>query len=365
MRPFLFTLPFLISLNAWAAPCTTADLTGGGTVNCDSLTINAPLTLDSSVQELVVNVTGDVDINFPITLSGANGASGGDPTSGGVGGPGASDGGGYAFGPQAASDTEFPASTSLGQNSNSSAICAGGGGGGGMVTAGDNGTDCGGGGSLGGTGGTAVIIGEFSFGGNFRGGFGGGSGADGAGVLNVGTGGGGGGSIHITAGGNVTITANILAKGGNGGNAINAGGAGGGGSGGIIWIESSGNITNSATINADGGIGGIAVAGGNGGNGGRGAIRLDAAGVVTNTGTLPGYAVVISAGAGGTPTSSAPGLHSAITCGSMSAKNENHQQLFQMVLGFLLVLLITYTSSQLQIKLLRRDSFNKSRRFFH
>lgn len=107
-------------------------------------------------------------------------------------------------------------------------------------------------------------------------------------------GGGGGGAIQLESTvGDVTISGNILANGGDGGAAPECkggltggsatGGGGGGGSGGTILIRAKGNISVSASafLSAEGGAGGGMPAA-KGGNGSEGRIRFqDADGAVT------------------------------------------------------------------------------------
>jgi hypothetical protein len=106
-------------------------------------------------------------------------------------------------------------------------------------------------------------------------------------------GGGAGGGTYIESVGNVSITANITANGGNGAAGTNI--ASGAGSGGAIDIRSLGTVTISAaaTLSAQGGTGG----GGStysGGGGGGGCIRARGT-TVTNSGT-----VTVAGGAAGT-----------------------------------------------------------------
>lgn len=115
--------------------------------------------------------------------------------------------------------------------------------------------------------------------GSFYSGAGGGGGAG-----DEGRGGGGGaGAIRIWSSKTITITGQLLANGGRGGDSGGdpnccQGGSGGGGSGGAIWLGAQ-SIYNSGTLTAVGGRGGYAQsirggATGNGGSGGNGRIRL-------------------------------------------------------------------------------------------
>ena len=263
-----------------------------------------------------------------ITISQAGGGSGSAGATGGTGGgscsPGAGGayGGGMGGGPGGGGGGGY-----------------GGGGGGGGNTCGGNAVGGGGGGAYGGAGGG---IAQGGFGGNgggapydgvqggsptrddcsgsgYGGGGGGGSiGADasadlamsstlragsagGGGAGDEGRGGGGGGGAVriISTTGNITVTGQVLANGGAGGDSGGdpvccQGGSGGGGSGGAIWLQAnSGSVYNAGTISAAGGRGGVAQSsrggGGaqNGGAGGIGRIKLVAApGKVSNYGIM-------------------------------------------------------------------------------
>jgi hypothetical protein len=102
-------------------------------------------------------------------------------------------------------------------------------------------------------------------------------------------GGGGGGALRLSTPASIVINGQLLANGGDGGDAYigngsaagcdpQPGAAGGGGSGGVIYLAApSVNVSSSATISAAGGNGGFAsvfATGGGGGNGGVGRIRL-------------------------------------------------------------------------------------------
>jgi hypothetical protein len=114
-------------------------------------------------------------------------------------------------------------------------------------------------------------------------------------------GGGGGGALMISSGTSITITGQVLANGGPGGDAVlgigsdanctpQPGAAGGGGSGGVIYIQApSVTVSSGATVSAAGGTGGQSsefATGGGGGNGGLGRIRLSAGS--PSCGTLQG-----------------------------------------------------------------------------
>jgi hypothetical protein len=102
-------------------------------------------------------------------------------------------------------------------------------------------------------------------------------------------GGGGGGALRLSSTSTITISGQLLANGGPGGdagigNGVNAGcdpqpgAAGGGGSGGVIYIAAPAiSVGSNAVISAIGGAGGLGsvfATGGEGGKGGLGRIRL-------------------------------------------------------------------------------------------
>lgn len=105
------------------------------------------------------------------------------------------------------------------------------------------------------------------------------------------SGGGGGGALKIVTAGQVQVSGNIYAKGGNGGSngvgdtstGTECAGSGGGGSGGSIWIQTLNASSYAGVTDVTGGTGGTTInscAGNgndhNGGKGSRGVIRLDA-----------------------------------------------------------------------------------------
>lgn len=331
MRILFFLLSFTsLSVFAQVDPgtgadgaCTGATITGGAAVyNCATLTISAGnYNFPQNPAPIVrVKVQGDVTIASGVTLdlSGDDGVS--DTTEaqpGAFAGAGGEDGGGNNAGPE-----DAPTGGALQGVSN--AACGGGGGGGGFTNVGSAGATCGFGGGAGGNFHDITIL--------FRGGFGGGAGGlgDFGAPLSTGTGGGGGGALWISAGGNITINGSIDVSGGNGGNGLVKSGGGGGGSGGAIRIQSSGDIVNNAVFNIAGGSGGNGhTTGARGGNGSVGVFQFeDADNVVFGTGT----------GATAFPGSS-ESFNSSITCGAVKMKDDQH--LFQMIAGFMLVILIS------------------------
>jgi hypothetical protein len=365
MRLSFFIL--LFSFNALAqidtgngsdGACTevTPALLAGGTLNCATLIISASPAFNPNASALIIKVQGLVSINAALDLSGGDGINSssisGVLTPGGSGGPGAGDGGGTDG--VGSLDSGSDASVASGDAADLIDVdCGDGGGGAGFIVAGTAGTPCPLGPSLPGNGGAIVPTSEFSLSGPFRGGYGGGAGAD-SGDPVLGPGGGGGGGIHILAGGDVTITAlgSIIAVGGDGGAgtdgaALTDSGGGGGGSGGAIWIQTLGQINHAGNMNADGGTGGVAPAGGTGGNGGRGLIRLeDLDGVISGGGTLPGYTTVDSVIADVIGSSS---LKSDISCGTIKpAGDEDHSHFFQLIMGFLLVMTASFFINRLK-----------------
>jgi hypothetical protein len=341
-----FLLLFLISFPVFAqfdpgtgadGPCDEVMIAAGGTFNCSSLDIDNPPNFIPPVPALIIKVTGDVSITANIVLDGgAGGPVSTFNTPGGLGGPGAGDGGGFNGG--GATSPGSDVSLSSGNQANSSGFCGGGGAGAGFDLDGEDGNDCSGG-SVGGLKGLEVDPLEFSFTGIFRGGFGGGAGGDSSNG-DIGSGGGGGGALHIMAAGTVTISGNITSIGGAGGSTAVDGGGGGGGSGGVIWIETTKQIIHSGSMNANGGVGGLGAGGapgpaqpnGDGGDGSQGFIRLeDQDGIVG--GTFLSNASFISNGAA--TASSSSSLESGISCGMVKPKDDNN--FFQLAFGFFLV----------------------------
>jgi hypothetical protein len=279
MRHLLGVIPLLALSPTISWACTETDLLAGGEINCTELTINANALTFYNIPAITVRVSGQVRINGTLNLSGGNGVNIADTTDTQVGsqaGPGAGTGGWWEeiddFGNPKVNPTTISDSPGAGQI----ATCDGGGGGGGFSSRGGDGL-C----EIDDPNQSPGIGGNTSspFTGNFRGGFGGGSGKY---ASAMGTGGGGGGTIRIIAGDDVLIDGAILANGGNGGSVSSDGGGGGGGSGGAIWIQTSGRIEVIGILNAKGGQGGEGQTSGlgtnrpDGGSGGNGYIRLEA-----------------------------------------------------------------------------------------
>jgi hypothetical protein len=342
MRHFYFLL-LLISFSVHAqidygssvAFCDDDDLEFGGDIQCGSLTISVSPTWQAGALPVNVRVNGDVIINAPLDLSGGNS----NPDAGnfddffGIAGPGGGEGG--------HTNSAFPQDAvgiSGGAKGSDGAGCGGGGGGGGYILAGVSGSDCGL--VLGGAGGSAF---NSIFIDSFRGGFGGGSGGNG--ISTIGGGGGGAGAIRIRAKGNITINFNLTANGGAGGDSTGDGGAGGGGSGGLIWLQAIGNITNNATITASAGAGGNSSTGGDGSAGSVGVIRLeDADGVISGSGNAAGADVR------SVTSSSSATLKSDISCGMIKpAAEKDHATFFQMMMGFLIVVSVSFFMNRLKL----------------
>jgi hypothetical protein len=342
MSLFYFLLCLSLPSLSFAQTCTEASFpAGGGTVNCTTLTINNAVnfTPSSGAAPLEFIVTGDVVINANITIDGQAGkdSTSTDPTPGGVGGPGASDGGGISV---SQGEPGLGGTPSDGNSHTNNGVCNhGGSGGGGILVAGQDGALCAAGGPPNappeGIGGVAS-----GFPSPFRGGFG--AGAGGAITYSgpqydIGAGGGGGGGLHIqSTSGIITIKngARISARGGNGGNSLALGGAGGGGSGGVIWLQSILAINNKGIIDVRGGTGGINTStatprGGAGGSGGDGIFRSEIAGVITDSTGLTSFA--------------SPGsLKSDISCGTIVKPNEDKPLALQVMIGFALAFVLSF-----------------------
>ncbi|WPU66185.1 hypothetical protein [Peredibacter starrii] len=331
MRLFLFVLA-LSSQALLAAPpdCVSTDVDDPSSIPaCTHLVIDTPIDLRGlSGPALEIDVNGDVEINADIILDGLAGGNIAVATSsGGVGGPGAENGGGTTIG--------FPDNGGDGANGNGltpvsdDPLCGNGGGGGGLYEQGQSGSTCAAATTATGVGGNA-----FAFPGTIRGGFGGGAGAFST-PFEVGAGGGGGGGLYIHATGTITIKkgVRISARGGNGGNATNKGGPGGGGSGGIIWIHSDTNIVNKGIFDVTGGNGGTSpqprTSTSQNGNGAGGIFRIQIGVADINDGTGIGNF-----------TSSGRKLSSDISCGTIGVAKENKNETFQMLSGFVMALMM-------------------------
>ncbi|MBI2521995.1 MAG: hypothetical protein HYV97_16380 [Bdellovibrio sp.] len=345
--------------NGSLGACTAATFTSGGTYQCASVSINAPVTITTGGNVLIKS-TGEVLINDVITIAGQNGDHGGNLfapgniSSGGAPGPGGLDGGSCDGNNTCVSpDNDGSGGASGGAMYTGFGGGQGGGGGGGgshgvIGSAGTKGAtaDGGNGGNSGATFGDENNF-ETSFSGGAGGG-GGGVGQDGGLNDTLGAGGGGGGgAIRIEAQGSIRITATgaINANGGNGGagtlTAPNGpGGGGGGGAGGAIFLQSLMSITldNAGLLNVSGGTGGAGQGGGDGdgGAGGRGRIRLDDTdGIIANA---PAFSVkkILSGNASGATLDS---ISSDISCASLTMidynENNHPQNPLNMIVSFL------------------------------
>jgi hypothetical protein len=214
-------------------------------------------------------VDGAVSIAGAVTFDGTSAIQ----SAPGEGAPGADDGGGNAADGGGLGDPGDGDGGGAGGNVTGSAnnFAAGGGGGGGFGSSGGDGgggQSPSGGTATGGTGGNSFAEADLD---PLVGGSGGGGGGDGSCGSACGwPGGGGGGALQISSRVSITMTGQLLARGGDGfGFSGNAGGAGGGGAGGAFLLEAP-SISVAGTIVVDGGTGGPSGAGA-GGVGARGA----------------------------------------------------------------------------------------------
>jgi hypothetical protein len=229
---------------------------------------------------LIINSTGNVDIQGTLSASGGNGSDGITFSTFGVGGVGVAGGANGGDGVYLGSPS--PGSNGFGPGAGTGGGGWSGGGGAGYATMGSS---SGGGGGFGGPVYGNTIIAP-AMGGS------GGGGGSGGNSCGSGGGGAGGGIIIISSCGNINIGASgiIESNGGNGGSdgTGNCGG-GGGGSGGVIFLTAD-TTNNSGTITATGGTGGASTVGGSpyfgtGANGAVGRIRFDHM-VFTGAGTV-------------------------------------------------------------------------------
>jgi len=345
--------------NGSLGACTAVTFTTGGTYQCSTVSINAPVTITTG-GNVIIKSTGEVLINAAFTIKGQNGGNGGNLfapgniATGGAGGPGGLSGGSCDGNSTCVSPDNDGSGGALGGGAYTGfggGLGGGGGGGGGHGESGLAGTK---GVTVdGGVGGTpsASFGNENNFESSFTGGAGGGAGGIGQdGGLNDtlgAAGGGGGGALRIEAQGAIHITASgsINANGGNGGagtlTAPNGpGGGGGAGAGGAIFLQSALSITLDAAglLTVAGGTGGAGQGGGDGdgGNGGRGRIRLDDSdGVIANA---PAFSVqkILSGSNGATPDA----ISSDISCGSLTMidNDRNHNLLLSFLLGLFLLI---------------------------
>lgn len=343
---FFFSLLFLTT-PLLAQVCTESTLTTASfPLYCDSLSLNSDINLNSVSDPIEINVNGNAIINARINISGQDGQLIDDSVggTGGLGGPGASRGGGAFF----LEIEETPDKPQAGKEGEKdfSANCGDGAGGGGFQSPGQNGTPC-----LtsinppapGGISTDFTTIQLF-----FRGGYGGGAGggATSQGLDNmVASGGGGGGAIYIKASGQITLTSQglINANGGNGADSVNRNGGGGGGSGGVIILEA--NILDlQGKLLARGGKGGQAPNGGHGGDGSSGLIRLkDSNGVVDYIGEKDFTPEK-------EPDSQELKLNSSISCGTIDSNNDGNggNLLFQVLLPLFFLIAMTHFKKKFQ-----------------
>ena len=223
---------------------------------------------------LIIRVLGTVSISGDINCSGQNGGDQNtDPTvliAGGAGRCGGGHGGAGSTMTTAAvtggdggviiTDGVSPGVDGPTGGAGATGTGSGGGGGGAYAISRGVGFDpTAGGGGSGGAAGFIAADNDFDYeGGGFGGGggshfTGGGPGFDSAGA----GGGGGGGHIFITAGGDILISGDVTADGGDGGTGTTSAGGGGGGGGGSIAMFSGGSVTliGGAIVSADAGLG--------------------------------------------------------------------------------------------------------------
>lgn len=379
---FLFSAaPFAHAIdvgNGGDGACTEATFVAGiTTYECASLTINGPMNVFVGIggPAVLIKVQNNVTITAlgSIDVSGGDGANGSTSVAaGGLGGPGAGNGGSsqVLIPPRLPTNTSGDGLNGTGSGAGTGGLfvdddvaqtgSTGGGGGGGSLLSknadepeeGDTPTNSPALGSKGANGNNPLTS-ESQFDSSFIGGAGGGAGGGGSQLVtrttfSGGSGGGGGGAIRIVSGGNVTINGNITANGGaGGGNGALEISGGGGGSGGAIWIQAAGTLTVTSTISALGGAKGTSVlSSGDGGAGGNGGIRLDSGGAIDTTLATtnpPYYHTTFS------PTNISPmttrQYSSSISCARVSEEfNQNH--LINLVFGFLIAGILHFLSSK-------------------
>ncbi len=278
---------------------TTAWNSSTGTFSFSSFKIPAGSTVRViGTRPLIIEVTGNVQIDGVLDASGDDGIQGTGGPSSGVGGSGGKGCCGGANGGKGGNSYTGVGTRGSGPGAggNGSArssgqyVNGGHGGGGGHATAGGPGFNASGTGNPG-SGGSSYGNTQLS---SLQGGSGGGGGSGGKGGASYhyggGGGGGGGGAVKITANGNIVIGTQgaIRANGGKGGRCQNIGAwaGGGAGSGGTIWLRAA-SISNGGEVSAIGGVncflnGGSA----QDGKGGDGRIRVDTQGSVTPGGTF-------------------------------------------------------------------------------
>lgn len=331
--------------------CKDVDLlnaitSGINELECQTLEITGTITttdfLDRTLP-LIIRVQNSVLLSATsrLELQGEDGAT----LIGGIGGPGAGDGGFNTFngnfgapnGGHAGQSGFCPDLDGLGDDS-----AEGGGGGGGALMAGalagSNGFDFLDEGQIG-MGGAAGDVPTFDLNNFLFAGAGGGGGGDGC-QNNTNQdgagGGGGGGGLQIIAGGDVVLAGLIDVSGGHGGSSSAYEGAGGGGSGGVIIIQTLGQLTITGTLDAREGAGGTSSRNASGGNGSQGLIFLQN---LDGNISCPGCTITPSTSSLFPPAvSSSPKLSSDISCGTIAPVGKNKNSgVHQIMMGFILV----------------------------
>lgn len=346
--------------------CNLSGTITSATFNCTTLTIAAPLIINSGTSPLILKVQGAVNISSSITLTPVNGNNS-------VGGSASTIAGAIAI-MNGANGGKYNGGTFLGEAGEETQTGCGGGAGIGDDTGGTKGSGGGAGGSHGTTG-AAGIAGTDGVGGlagnintvNLSTSLVGGSGGGASGKAISGfvseagaSGGAGGGAIRITSGSLLNITAggSITANGGAGGNGNSQSGGGGGGSAGSINLQSENLITVAGSLTLTGGSGGTgAGGGGNGGSGGVGRIRFDtingSADVDTTGATITAGVVLEYGTVTRTDISSIVQFNGDITSGCATIDTENHPPsinggLGSIAIGFLSLLLLLYSLKALK-----------------
>jgi hypothetical protein len=269
--------------NEGAFTATSNTTIAGGVHNYTSFTIAPGVTVRATGSApLEILVTGAVDIQGTLDVSGLPGADGVTYANGGLGALGVAGGGNGGNGSFASGTGPHDGGAASGLGAG--AFGAGWSGGGGAGYAAIGGSSGGVGGAGGPVYGTAQITGNTA-------GSGGGGGSGGY-DCGAGGGGAGGGFVKITSCVSITVSGAINANGGNGGSdgTGNCGG-GGGGSGGSILLAAP-TITNNGSLTANGGTGGgSAIPGspywGVGGAGSVGRIALETTTVTGGGVTVP------------------------------------------------------------------------------
>ncbi|AYF43575.1 hypothetical protein BALOs_0563 [Halobacteriovorax sp. BALOs_7] len=289
MKRFILPIFLLISSSTFAAidigdgsdgacslggAISVTSTVSGTAFNCTSLVTTGAITV-SDGNPLIIKVQGDATIDHTITLLGTAGgaAAGGGVVAGAEGGDATNAVcGGFSFADIGGSGGAGGSHVNLGGN-----------GGVGQASGPTDGLD-----TMSAPGSTTTTYDSaLSLETQIRGGSGGGNGGDGCESSGTFTepggtpGGAGGGALHLAAGGDIYINAQIDVRGGNGqpgtSSANGQSGGSGAGAGGVIFLQSSLNIELNSALLANGGTGGAAggALAGAGGDGGDGIIRLD------------------------------------------------------------------------------------------